>query len=138
MLVFIGSFVVRITQGESAPADQTPQAIAPVAARVQVLNGCGIPGAASRFSQFLKKTARPEFVVDVIDERNFDSFAQAKTLVIARKQQPSAEVNRFAAKLGLAADRVSFKQLENDFYDLDYSIVVGTDFEAVMAGNKQP
>ncbi len=136
--MFVGSFVVRITQGESAPADQTPQAIAPVAARVQVLNGCGISGAASRFAQFLKKTARPEFVIDVIDERNFDSYTQAKTLVIARKQQPPTEANRFAAKLGLAADRVSFKQLENDFFDLDYSIVVGTDFEAIMAGNKQP
>lgn len=136
VLIFIGSFVVKFTQGETAPAPETEQAIVPVAARVQVLNGCGIPGAASRFSQFMKKSAKPEFIVDVIDERNFDSFKQEKTLLIARKQQDPVEANRFAAKLGIATDRVSFKALEGDFYDIDYSVVLGADFEALMAGKK--
>ncbi len=136
MLVFIGSFVVKFTQGETAPAKNSEQAIVPVNARIQVLNGCGVPGAASRFSQFLKKTARPEFIVDVIDERNFDSFKQEKSLLIVRKETKQAEAQRFAAKLGLPADRVSFKALEGDFYYIDYSIVLGADFEALMAGKK--
>jgi hypothetical protein len=136
VLIFVGSFVVKIMQGESAPVPGTPEAIVPVSLRIQIMNGCGIPGAASSFSRHVKQASGPDFVVDVIDERNFESFQQEKTLLIARKANHETAA-RFAAKLGLTPDRISFKELESNFYDIDYSLVVGADYEKIMAARKQ-
>ena len=83
----------------------------------------------------VKAAAGPDFVIDVLDEGNFESFQQEKTLLIARKAKPDHAV-RFAAKIGLAEDRVSFKELESNFYDIDYSLVVGADYEKLMAAKK--
>lgn len=135
VLAFVGSFVVRITQGETAPAENTPAAIVPVNIRVQVLNGCGVNGAASSFAAFVKRSAAPEFVVDVIDQKNFNSTTQERTLLIGRKNDPM-EARKLAAKLGLASERISYQALADDFYDLDYSVVVGLDYETIMAGGK--
>ena len=134
-MAFVGSFVVNIMKGESAPAPGSVEAIVPVSLRVQMLNGCGIAGAASTFSRHIKTTAAPEFVVDVIDEGNFESFQQEKTLLIARKAK-HADAVRFAAKIGLSPDRISFKELESNFYDIDYSLVVGADYEKLIALKK--
>ncbi len=136
VLVFVGSFVVKIMQGESAPVPGTPEAIVPTSLRIQIMNGCGIAGAASNFSRHVKQSAGPDFVVDVIDERNFESFQQERTLLIARKENHD-HAARFAAKIGLTPDRVSFKELESNFYDIDYSLVVGADYEKIMAAKKQ-
>lgn len=107
----------------------------PVSLRVQMLNGCGIAGAASTFSRHVKSAVSPDFIVDVIDEGNFESFQQEKTLLIARKAKHD-NAARFAAKIGLSPDRVSYKELESNFYDIDYSLVVGADYEKLMALKK--
>lgn len=135
MLAFVGSFVVNIMQGETAPIPGTPAAIVPISLRIQILNGCGIPGAASTFSRHVKAASAPDFVIDVLDERNFESFQQEKTLLIARKANHD-HAARFAARIGLTPDRISFKELESNFYDIDYSLVVGADFEKLMAAKK--
>jgi len=122
-------------QGESAPVPGTPEAVVPVSVRIQMLNGCGIPGAASSFSKHVKLAAGPDFIVDVLDEGNFESFQQEKTLLIARKAKHD-HAAQFAAKIGLTPDRISFKELESNFYDLDYSLVVGADYEKLMAAKK--
>ncbi len=136
MLAFVGSFVVKIVQGESTTLPNTPEAIVPVSLRVQIMNGCGIAGAASSFSKHVKQAAAPEFIIDVLDERNFESFQQEKTLLIARKPNHEHAAG-FAAKIGLTADRISFKELESNFYDIDYSLVVGADYEKIIAARKQ-
>lgn len=135
MLAFVGSFVINFMKGESAPIPGTPEAIVPISLRIQMLNGCGISGAASAFSRHVKAAAGPDFVIDVLDEGNFESFQQEKTLLIARKAKHD-HAARFAAKIGLAPDRVSFKELESNFYDIDYSLVVGADYEKLMAAKK--
>ncbi|MBK7092744.1 MAG: LytR C-terminal domain-containing protein [bacterium] len=135
VLAFVGSFVINIMKGESAPAPDSAEAIVPMALRVQILNGCGIAGAASTFSRHVKTNAGPDFIVDVLDEGNFESFQQEKTLLIARKAKHD-HAARFAAKIGLSPDRISFKELESNFYDIDYSLVVGADYEKLIALKK--
>ena len=69
---------------------------------MQVLNGCGVPGIAGRFAKYLLDAGKPDFAIDVIDERNFGSFKQEKTMLIARRAgSPVAE--RLAMKLGVVA-----------------------------------
>ena len=101
---------------------------------MQILNGCGQPGVAAKFAKFLTDAAKPDFMVDVIDERNFGSFDQAKTLLISRRAgSPIAE--RLALKLGLQPEQVTYKELEDNFLGIDYSIVVGADFDKYLAGS---
>jgi hypothetical protein len=137
VLVFIASFALKYTQGESAPAapkGQTPQSQAAVSIslRMQVLNGCGAPGVADRFAKYLLDAGKPDFAIDVIDERNFDSFKQEKTTLIARRAgSPIAE--RLAMKLGLSPEQVTYKELEDNFLDIDYSLVVGSDYDKYLS-----
>jgi hypothetical protein len=137
VLVFIASFALKYTQGESAPAapqgqtspNQTPVS---VSLRMQVLNGCGVPGVAGRFAKYLLDAGKPEFAIDVIDEKNFGSFKQEKTTLIARRAgSPVAE--RLAMKLGLSPEQVTYKELEDNFLDIDYSLVVGSDYEKYLS-----
>jgi len=135
--VFIGSFALKYTQGESAPAapqGQTPdgQSTVSVPLRLQVLNGCGMPGVAGRFAKYLVEAGKPDFAIDVIDERNFGSFKQEKTTLIARRLgSPVAE--RLALKLGLSPEQVTYKELEDNFLDIDYSLVVGSDYDKYLS-----
>ncbi|TFH62180.1 MAG: LytR family transcriptional regulator [Candidatus Zixiibacteriota bacterium] len=134
VLVFIGSFALKYTQGESAPPGQTPQnqSSVSISLRMQVLNGCGAPGVAGRFAKYLLDAGKPDFAIDVIDERNFSSFKQEKTTLIARRAgSPVAE--RLAMKLGLSPEQVTYKELEDNFLDIDYSLVVGSDYDRYLS-----
>ena len=137
MLVFIGSFALKYTQGESAPAapqGQIPQnqSSVSISLRLQVLNGCGAPGVAGRFAKYLTDVGKPDFAIDVIDERNFSSTKQEKTILIARRAgSPVAE--RLAMKLGLSPEQVTYKELEDNFLDIDYSLVVGSDYDKYLS-----
>lgn len=137
VLVFVGSVAVKFFQGESAPAipegqKSQEQVLAPVSLRMQVLNGCGKAGVAGRCTKFLLDAGKPDFTIDVIDERNFTSFDQEKTMLISRRAgSPVAE--RLAIKLGLSPEQVTYKELEDNFLDIDYSLVVGSDYEKFLA-----
>jgi LytR cell envelope-related transcriptional attenuator len=136
VLVFIGSFALKYTQGESAPATQgqTPptQSSVSISVRMQVLNGCGTPGVAARFAKYMTDAGKPDFTIDVIDEKNFGSFKQEKTTLISRRAG-SPVVERLAMKLGLPPEQVTYKELEDNFLDIDYSLVVGSDYEKYLS-----
>lgn len=120
--------------GETAPAPE--KLIRPETVRVQVLNGCGVKGAAAQLSKHIKRIAAPEFVVDIIDERNYENFDQKRSILIARKPLAEQAV-RFAALIGVEESRIVHKELEANMLDIDYSVVVGADFEEIIAG-RQP
>jgi len=128
--VFVGSFAAKFLQGETAPLEKTEAR--PINVKVEILNGCGESGAAADFARFVKGTSKPEFIVDVVKEDNFRSFDQEKTLLIARKPELE-QAQQLAQKLGLARDRVTHRELDGNFLDVDYTVVVGSDYEQLMA-----
>jgi len=130
ILIFVASFAAKFLNGETAPLPKTK--MRPQNVKVEVLNGCGESGAAAEFAGYVKKTAEPEFIVDVVKEENFNSFDQKKTLLIARKPEPE-QAQSLARKLGLAEDRVTHREMEGNFLDVDYTVVVGSDFEQLMS-----
>ena len=130
MLLFIGSFALKFTQGETAPPPK--EQIVPVAVRMQILNGCGVAGIAGKFKKYLGESARPEFIVDVVDERNFVSFKQEKTLLIARKQNLE-QAGKLARKLGLSEEQVAAKPLDDNLFDVEYSLVIGADYDKYLS-----
>lgn len=133
ILVFIGSFAAQFLQGETAPIPETE--MRPANVKVEVLNGCGEAGAAAGFAEYIKSAAGPEFIVDVVKEDNFRSFDQKKTLLIARNPELD-QAQRLAGKLGLAEERVTHREMEGNFLDVDFTVVVGADFEQLINSRK--
>lgn len=89
--------------------------------QLEVLNGCGIPGIANRFTSVLRSNG-----FDVVETGNFDHFNLQKTIVISRS---GAMENAFqvARALGVADENV-LREESPDFY-LDVTVVIGHDFE---------
>lgn len=91
--------------------------------QVEVLNGCGIPGIANRFTGVLRSNG-----FDVVETGNFDHFDLKQTLVIGRTNVKD-NAYRVADALGVAPENVLIES-SPDFY-LDVTIVIGHDFETL-------
>lgn len=89
--------------------------------QIEVLNGCGVAGAANRMTNRLRR-----FGFDVVETGNFDHFDVKRTLVISRNGDMEA-ANRVADMLGLTGERV-LREESPDYY-LDMTILIGADFE---------
>lgn len=107
---------------ESQRATQDEKLIGTVI-QLEVLNGCGVPGLANRFTSTLRKNG-----FDVVETGNFENFNMTNTVVIARTI--SAEnAQRVADAIGVDPKNV-FVEASEDFY-LDATIVIGSDYESL-------
>ena len=93
---------------------------------VEILNGCGEPGIAARFSEFLRDKR-----VDVVRSENADNFDYTKTVLIQRNENTSglkyvADALKFdmknSARVMTAIDSNS---------DVDITLVIGKDFRSI-------
>ena len=91
--------------------------------QMEVLNGCGVPGIATRFTDSLR-----EFGFDVVESGNFDHFNVDKSFVISRGGSIE-NARRVAASLGIS-DELILRESSPDFY-LDVTLVIGQDFESL-------
>ena len=91
--------------------------------QVEVLNGCGVPGLADRFTTKLR-----EYGFDVVETGNFKNFDMQNTVVIARTFN-AENAERVADALGVDPENV-FIEASQDFY-LDATIVIGSDYETL-------
>ena len=88
--------------------------------QVEVLNGCGISGAATTMTNSLRR-----YGFDVVEIGNFDHFDVQKTMVISRNGD-MASARQVASALGISEDQI-LREESPDFY-LDLTIVIGTDY----------
>lgn len=91
--------------------------------QLQVLNGCGITGIATRFTDRLR-----EYGFDVVETGNYDHFDVSETFVISRSGQME-NAYRVANALGISHEHV-IREQSPDFY-LDVTLVIGTDYESL-------
>jgi len=96
--------------------------------RIEVLNGCGVPRIADRFTAYLRNRG-----YDVVRSGNYEAFGVAKTLVIDRKGDISNAV-RIAKALGLSKERAL--QEPNDAFTVDATVIVGQDFRQLSSWKK--
>lgn len=89
--------------------------------QLEVLNGCGVPGIATRFTDQLR-----EYGFDVVETGNYDHFNLSQSLVISRSGQME-NARRVAEALGIPEQQILTEQ-SPDFY-LDVTLVIGSDFE---------
>ncbi len=96
--------------------------------QIEILNGCGTPGIAAKFSQFLSEKR-----VDVVRSENADHFEYEKTILIQRTEnvngmQHVAEALKFDIK---NPDQVITSVDPN--LDVDLTLIIGKDYNSISA-----
>ncbi|MCA1801759.1 MAG: LytR C-terminal domain-containing protein [Rhodothermaceae bacterium] len=89
--------------------------------QIEVLNGCGVPGIATRFTNALRNNG-----FDVVDSGNFESFDVRETIVIDRSGNLDHAI-RIARSLGISEQNI-IRETSPNFY-LDATVVIGADYE---------
>lgn len=89
--------------------------------QIEVLNGCGVPGVATRFTNALRRNG-----FDVVSSGNYDTFDVRETMVIDRSGNLE-NARRVAITIGVDPSRI-IQEISPAFY-LDATIVIGSDFE---------
>lgn len=100
----------------SALTEQVPSDII----QVEVLNGCGVSGAADRFTDYLRDNN-----FDVVNVSNYISFDVTNSMVIDRIGN-MANAYKVAKSLGIKNENV-IQQLNKDYF-LDVSVIIGRDY----------
>ena len=114
VLALLASWVYARLPGR-APSGPAPSSGRPV--RVQVLNGCGEGGIASRVASFLREGG-----FQVVDVRNADRSDYFATLVVAREENPAAAT---AVARYLGGPPVVRQAWAQDLADV--TVVIGSD-----------
>lgn len=91
--------------------------------QLEVLNGCGITGIATRFTDNLR-----EYGFDVVETGNYDHFDVSNTFVISRSGQME-NAYRVADALGISRKQV-LREQSHEFY-LDVTLIIGSDYESL-------
>jgi len=120
-----GSMVAPSVQKPAPAPLLTADLPAPGEVQIQVLNGCGIPGVASRVRSVLRERG-----FDVLSFGNAQKQDYARTVVIARSELPFSEraARRVANSLGISADQVSV-QTDLGLGDVDVTLILGSDYQ---------
>ena len=101
-------------------ADADPALISSII-QIEILNGCGIPGLASKYTGTLRS-----YGFDVVETGNFDHFNIEKSLVISRSGHME-NVRRVAKAIGIPEEQI-LREESPDYY-LDVTLVIGSDHE---------
>lgn len=124
VLIYTYSFAKKLGQAEVI--DSTGPSGPPQVVRVQVLNGCGMPGVAKKIADELRTAGNVGFEFDVVDQGNFATFDVDETLVIDRGSSSEA-AQEIASMYGLPRDRVVRQPLAENFLDVEVSFLLGKD-----------
>jgi hypothetical protein len=91
--------------------------------QIDVLNGCGISGAAMDFTAYLRARG-----YDVVEMRNYKTFDVSESLVIDRIGDLET-ARKVAYALGVKEKNI-VQQLNEDYY-VDVSVVIGKDYSSL-------
>lgn len=93
--------------------------------QIEVLNGCGAPGIADKFTTYLRRKG-----FDVVKTGNYESFNVPKTLIIDRKGNVQLAA-RIGSALGLKKSEV-IPEI-HELYMVDVTVVLGKDFRLLSS-----
>lgn len=125
VIVYIASVTIKVTSGFSKTINSSKHQI-----RLQVLNGCGVRGAAGKLSDRLDRYFDNEIEIMIVDTDNFDLTEIRRTFLISRIEDKQAS-ELLAEKLGLDPDDIKYRPMENNFRHVSVTLVLGTDFEQI-------
>lgn len=126
VLLLLFSLITKLTTDEnnlSLYEELKPSTII----QLEVLNGCGMPGVAEKFTEHLRKQN-----FDVVQTGNYRSFDIDNTMVIDRIGN-LANAEKVADALGIEKKYV-IQQINSDYF-LDVSLIIGKDFNQLIPNN---
>ena len=138
LLVYAFSFFKKISQSE--PAQKPAQTKELIFVRTQILNGCKREGMAERLAERLKGLKVDNIIYDVIETGNFE-YSKADTtikgFILDRagdegKANPSEIALQTAQALGISKENVISKKLENNYQEIELTIVIGNDYQRLF------
>ena len=96
--------------------------------QIEILNGCGEPGLAAKFSDLLRKKR-----VDVVRSENADHFEYDKTILIQRNENIFA-IKHVVDALGFNMDNPEqvFMGIDPNL-DVDLTLIIGKDFRTISS-----
>ena len=90
---------------------------------VEVLNGCGVPGLALRFTNYLRSQG-----YDVVHFSDADSYDYPRTLVINRGTDPDRALQ---VARSLSLDPAALENRPDSALQLDVTVILGHDYLAL-------
>jgi hypothetical protein len=109
------------------PVDVVRDAAGGAVIQVDVLNGCGVPGAATGVRDYLRARG-----YDVVELRNYKSFDVDESLVVDRTGESQA-AEKVAYALGIRRGRI-VRQINPDYY-VDVSVIIGKDYKSMKSSH---
>lgn len=95
---------------------------------IEILNGCGEPGLAAKFSDLLRNKR-----VDVVRSENADHFEYAKTILIQRNENVEG-MKHVADALGFDIDNPQQVITAADpNLDVDLTLIIGKDYSSISS-----
>lgn len=123
------SFVKRLTQTEAVGSPE------PLLIRLQILNGCGVPGAAQDVAEFLLTQEAEEIIFDVIDVGNFTDTDVSRSLIWDRIGDETTAL-KVAHLIGIKKEDVSYHLLKNNYLDIKVTLILGSDYQKILGEEK--
>jgi hypothetical protein len=95
---------------------------------IEILNGCGEPGLAAKFSELLRKNR-----VDVVRSENADHFEYEQTILIQRNENIEG-LKQVAAALGFDIENPAQVITSADpNLDVDLTLIIGKDYSSITS-----
>jgi hypothetical protein len=118
LAMFLGMQRSKSGDASAVSIEKKQAAIIPSVGSIQVLNGCGVPGAANKVADFLQAKG-----FDVKNKGNAPTSNYPYTIVISRKKDGT--IARQVAQ-ALATDKITLMRTSDESFDA--TVFVGSDF----------
>jgi hypothetical protein len=132
VLVYTFSFVKRLTQTEAIGSPE------PILIKLQVLNGCGIPGAAQEVADFIVTQKFEVFAFDVIEVDNFSDSLIPQTLIWDRAGDLDA-AQKAAQLFNISKENVSYQAIKEKHLKvlgIQQTLILGKDYKKILETEK--
>jgi len=126
VIIYGASFAIRITHGFSRTID-----IPKYGVRLQILNGCGVNGAAARMAKVIPGIIGQPLDLSIIEMSDFSSYHIEKSFLISRDEETKA-TKILAQQLGLDDDNILYEPLDDNYKSITSTLVLGEDFEKIL------
>jgi hypothetical protein len=126
VVIYGASFAIRITSGLSKTVETPDYTI-----RLQVLNGCGISGAAGKIAKALPDLVGLPIEIEVVEIDDFNAYHVTNSFLISRDRDTDP-VKILADQLDLNRDDILYDPIENNYRSIYATLVLGDDFEKIL------
>jgi hypothetical protein len=129
-LIYAFSFFKKVSQSEATPKPTQSKEL--IFVRTQILNGSQKEGLAQQLGDRLKQLKVDNITYDVIQTGNIEYLKPKQSFILDRtgdegKGNPSQVALLTAQALGIDKENVLCKKLEDNYQEIELTIVIGSD-----------